>query len=225
MWGRGLHLSGWVYSLMTGFCKRGKEPSCFMKDGTLHQWDNCQLLCLPWHRSSNDVLAHRCLSANLHEQRQSVREREDCRETWILTCLLGVRVLIRECIQKFPDWMDDEINNNNNNKHSLRSNTKSCGCKTLQTDSQNIDTTAPSGRELYHLHFSLQAASPETFGYTLLRSSWGSRSLLWPALQMCLHVQISSLLKCFDWCEITNFFFFRINMSIIYKRKILWCRN
>jgi len=25
-----------------------------------------------------------------------------------------------------------------------------------------------SGRELYHLQFSLQAASPETFGYTLI---------------------------------------------------------
>jgi hypothetical protein len=34
--------------------------------------------------------------------------------------------------------------------------------------SQNSDTTAPSGRELYHLHFSLQAASPETSGYTLV---------------------------------------------------------
>jgi hypothetical protein len=32
---------------------------------------------------------------------------------------------------------------------------------------KNSDTTAPSGRELYHLQFSLQAASPETFGYTL----------------------------------------------------------
>jgi hypothetical protein len=33
---------------------------------------------------------------------------------------------IRGCIQKFPDWVDNEINNNdnNNNKHSLRSNTK-----------------------------------------------------------------------------------------------------
>jgi hypothetical protein len=30
------------------------------------------------------------------------------------------------------------------------------------------DTTAPNGRELYHLQFSLQAASPETFGYTLI---------------------------------------------------------
>jgi len=27
--------------------------------------------------------------------------------------------------------------------------------------------TAPSGRELYHLQFSLQTASPETFRYTL----------------------------------------------------------
>jgi hypothetical protein len=33
---------------------------------------------------------------------------------------------------------------------------------------KNGDTTAPSGRELYHFQFSLQAASPETFGYTLL---------------------------------------------------------
>jgi hypothetical protein len=29
-------------------------------------------------------------------------------------------------------------------------------------------TTAPNGRELYHFHFSLQTASPETFGYTLV---------------------------------------------------------
>jgi hypothetical protein len=35
---------------------------------------------------------------------------------------------------------------------------------------QNSDTSAPSGRELYHLHFSLQAASPVTFGYTLVRT-------------------------------------------------------
>jgi hypothetical protein len=36
------------------------------------------------------------------------------------------------------------------------------------TDSQNSDTVAPSGRELYHLQFSLQEASPETFGYALV---------------------------------------------------------
>jgi hypothetical protein len=56
----------------------------------------------------------------------------------------------------------------NNNKHSLRSNTKGCGGKSHNSGSQNSDTTAPSGRELYHLQFSLQAASPETFGYTVV---------------------------------------------------------
>jgi hypothetical protein len=30
------------------------------------------------------------------------------------------------------------------------------------------DTIAPSGRELYHLQFSLQVASPGAFGYTLV---------------------------------------------------------
>jgi hypothetical protein len=40
--------------------------------------------------------------------------------------------------------------------------------KTHYTDSQNCDTTAPSGRELYHLQFSRQAASPDTFGYTIV---------------------------------------------------------
>jgi hypothetical protein len=52
--------------------------------------------------------------------------------------------------------------------YSLRSNTKGYGDKTHYTDSQNSDITVPSGRDLYHLQFSLQAASPETFGYTLL---------------------------------------------------------
>jgi hypothetical protein len=58
---------------------------------------------------------------------------------------------------------------NNNNKHSLRSNTKCYGGKTHWADSQNSDTTAPSGRELYRLQFSLQATSPQTFRHTLVR--------------------------------------------------------
>jgi hypothetical protein len=74
---------------------------------------------------------------------------------------------IRRCNQKFPDWVDSETNNN---KHS-RSNTKDYGGKTHYTDSQNSDTTAYSGRELYHLQFLLQAAGPETFGYTLIQYS------------------------------------------------------
>jgi hypothetical protein len=36
---------------------------------------------------------------------------------------------IRECIQKYPDWVDNEVYAYNN-KHSLRSNTKGYGGKT-----------------------------------------------------------------------------------------------
>jgi hypothetical protein len=36
---------------------------------------------------------------------------------------------VQKCIQKFPDWVDNEINNSNN-KHSFRSNTKGYGGKT-----------------------------------------------------------------------------------------------
>jgi len=49
----------------------------------------------------------------------------------------------------------------------LRSISKGFGGKTHYTYSQNSDTTAPSGRELYYSQFLLQAASTETFGYTL----------------------------------------------------------
>jgi hypothetical protein len=54
---------------------------------------------------------------------------------------------VRGCIQKFPDWIDNELYAYKN-KHSMRSNTKGYGCKTHYTDSQNNDTTALSGREL-----------------------------------------------------------------------------
>jgi len=37
-----------------------------------------------------------------------------------------------------------------------------------QQNSRNSDTIASSGRELYHLQFSLQAASPDSFGYTVV---------------------------------------------------------
>jgi hypothetical protein len=37
---------------------------------------------------------------------------------------------VRGFIQKFPDWIDKEINNDNNDKHSLKSNTKGYGGKT-----------------------------------------------------------------------------------------------
>jgi hypothetical protein len=50
----------------------------------------------------------------------------------------------------------------------MRSNKKGYGGKNHHTDSQNSDTTAVGGRKLYHLQFSLQAVSPETFGYTIV---------------------------------------------------------
>jgi hypothetical protein len=68
----------------------------------------------------------------------------------------------RRVYPKVSGLSNNEINNSRN-KHLLRSNTKGYGGKTHYTDSQNSDKTAPSGRELYHLQFSLQTASPETF--------------------------------------------------------------
>jgi hypothetical protein len=67
--------------------------------------------------------------------------------------------------------LSHNVINNNYNKHSLRSNTNGYVGKTHYTVSQNSDITAPSGRKLYYLQFSLQAASPETFGYTLVCGS------------------------------------------------------
>jgi hypothetical protein len=78
---------------------------------------------------------------------------------------LRMRGAILRCIQKFSDRVDNEIYAYNN-KHSLRSNIKGYGNKTHYTDSQNSDTTEPSGKELYHLQFSLQAARPELLDTT-----------------------------------------------------------
>jgi hypothetical protein len=40
-----------------------------------------------------------------------------------------IELILQGCIQKFPDWVDNEIYVYNN-KHSLRSNTKCYGGKT-----------------------------------------------------------------------------------------------
>jgi len=74
---------------------------------------------------------------------------------------------IRGCIQKYPESLDNDTYDYNN-KHSLRNNTKDYCGKTHYTNSQNSDATASSSRELYHLQFSLQAASLETFGCNLI---------------------------------------------------------
>jgi hypothetical protein len=109
--------------------------------------------------------------------------------------------LIRGCTQKFPDWVDNEIHHRNNNssssssKHSLRSNTKCYGGKTHYTDSQNSDITAPNGRELYHSQFSLQPASPGTFGYTLVCEL--ANDLMW-SFKNVKKVKVK-LSLCFSW--------------------------
>jgi hypothetical protein len=41
------------------------------------------------------------------------------------------------------------------------------------------DTTAPSGRELYHLQFSLQVATPENSGCRFI-GSYNKSYYLWP---------------------------------------------
>jgi hypothetical protein len=69
---------------------------------------------------------------------------------------------IRGRNQKFPDSVGNEIYAYLS-YYSLRSNINDYGGKTHYTDSQNSAETTPSGRELYHLQFLLQAASPETF--------------------------------------------------------------
>jgi hypothetical protein len=73
----------------------------------------------------------------------------------------------------------------NSNKHSLRNNIKGYGGKNHYTDSRNSDTTSRSGRELYHLQFSLQIASPETFGYTLVFSRIRERPVCLSACFIC----------------------------------------
>jgi len=53
------------------------------------------------------------------------------------------QIYIQGCIQKLPNCVDNEIYAYKN-KHSLKNNTEGYSSK-----SQNRDTTAPSGRELY----------------------------------------------------------------------------
>jgi hypothetical protein len=54
-----------------------------------------------------------------------------------MTVKILVFWLYTRCIQKFPDWVDDEINNDDDNNKHARSNTNGYGGKTHWTDSQN----------------------------------------------------------------------------------------
>jgi hypothetical protein len=56
-------------------------------------------------------------------------------------------------------------NKNNNKNHSLRTQ-RVMATKLTRLTHKIWITAASSGRELYHLQFSLQAANRDTFGYT-----------------------------------------------------------
>jgi len=58
-----------------------------------------------------------------------------------------MNTVIEENMRTYPKVSGLNHNEiNNNNKHSLRCNTKGCGGKTHYTDSQNSNTTTFSGR-------------------------------------------------------------------------------
>jgi hypothetical protein len=80
----------------------------------------------------------------------------------------SVYIYLYSRVLKVYEGVSKSFRTERNKQHLLRSNAKGYGGKTHETDSQNSDTTAPGGRELYHLQFSFQAASPETFVYSLV---------------------------------------------------------
>jgi len=107
----------------------------------------------------------------------------------------------------------------NNNKHSLKSKTKRHGGKIYYTDSQNSDTSAPSGTDPCHLQFSLQAASPETFGYTLARACVRARVCVeiersqWP--RSLRHVLSSTARTLESWFRIPLGAWICVRMSCV----------
>jgi len=66
---------------------------------------------------------------------------------------------------------------NTHNKHPLRSNAERYGNKTQKTDSEDSETTTPSGRKLYYFPFSVLVASPGTSGYTFICYFFGIRNI------------------------------------------------
>jgi hypothetical protein len=83
--------------------------SCVINE---HIWEMC-LLLFPNFENLLMIHYHYIVCSNVIEENR----RRICIPLWV-----------RGCIRKFPDWVDNEVNNNN--KHSLRSNTKGYGGKT-----------------------------------------------------------------------------------------------
>jgi hypothetical protein len=73
---------------------------------------------------------------------------------------------VRGRIQKFPDRVIMKYTLTTINT-CWEATQRVTAAKLTRLTHKSSDTTAPNGRELYHLQFSLQAVSPETFGYPL----------------------------------------------------------
>jgi hypothetical protein len=103
----------------------------------------------------------------------------ECQEAvgFMLSCL---RRLIWGYIQKFPDWVDNEINNNND-KHSLRSNTKGYGCK--------------NGRVTHKIAIQLHLLA-ESCTICSSRSRWPVRKFLYTPSCVCFCVYIIVCYLC-----------------------------
>jgi len=116
---------------------------------------------------------------------------EDATQFTLNCKISAMLVSIRWCIQKCSDWVDNEVNNNSN-KHSLRSNRKGYGGKNHKIAIH----FQPSGRKLYHLQLSLQAAGRETFGYTLICGITHIKSAL--GHHFCLNCSCMWPMDCYE---------------------------
>jgi hypothetical protein len=69
--------------------------------------------------------------------------------------------VLQGCMQNFPDWAITKWTT------TIINTRWEATQKVMVAKFTRLTHTAPNGREMYHLQFSLQAAGPETFGYTL----------------------------------------------------------
>jgi hypothetical protein len=91
----------------------------------------------------------------------------DTRVCWYLPAF-PCYLTVRECIQKFPDWIITKETAATTKNTRWEATQRIMAAKLTRLTHKISDTSGSSGRELYHLQLLLQAASPETFGYTLV---------------------------------------------------------
>jgi len=103
---------------------------------SLYMCTHLNVLCVTWTCILGDLSLG--VKRPRFEADHSPLSSDEVKNVWSYTSILPIRLhgmvfsykqksLLRWCVQKFPHWADNEINNN---KHSLRSNTKGYGGKT-----------------------------------------------------------------------------------------------